>query len=156
MSPNALHPHALHRIRSRLGAALRWLTPSAVAACAGALAGGVVEGLHTDGAIGAAAATGFFALLAVPALLVGGALVRGIAAAWQPALLADRLTDDDGAAPRLAGWVAVVLLGAVGVAAAMFHGVWLLSFYTSFKPLPMLFTGLEKRRTFSLEYAIIT
>ncbi|HEY0990751.1 MAG TPA: hypothetical protein VGD80_27045, partial [Kofleriaceae bacterium] len=59
----------LPRTRSRLAAALRWLAPSAVAACVGALVAGLVEGARTDELVGALAAAGFLALLAVPALL---------------------------------------------------------------------------------------
>jgi arylsulfatase A-like enzyme len=118
---------------------LRWLAPSAVAACVGALAAGLVEGARTDGAASALAAAGFLAVLAVPALLVAGAVVRGVAAAWGAGELVRSLIDADGAAPRLAAWLAVILLGAFGLAAAMFHSVWLLSLYTAFKPLAMSF-----------------
>jgi arylsulfatase A-like enzyme len=118
---------------------VRWLAPSAVAACAGALCAGLVEGRHTEGAVGAVATAGFLALVAVPALLVGGAAVRGVVAAWQPGELAGRLVDADGAAPRLAGWIAVIWLGAFGLASAMFQGVWALSVLTAFKPLTMSF-----------------
>jgi hypothetical protein len=127
------------KFRSWLGSAVRWLLPSAVAACVGTLAGGLVEGLHTDSTAGALAAAGFFALLAVPVLLVSSAIMRGVTAAWQPGELAANLVDADGAAPRLAGGVAVIGLGAVGLAVAMFHSVWLLSFHTAFKPLAMSF-----------------
>jgi len=129
----------LHSIRSRLAAALRWLAPSAVAACVGALVAGVVEGARTDELVGALAAAGFLALLAVPALLAASVIARGVAAAWRPGELARSLVDDDGAAPRLAAWLAVLELGAFGLAAAMFHSVWLLSLYTAFKPLAMSF-----------------
>lgn len=129
----------ISQFRSWPGSALRWLSPSAVAACIGALVGGLVEGLHTGNATSALAATGFFALLAVPVLLVASAILRAVVAAWQPGELAARLIDPDGAAPRLAGWLAVLLLGAIGLAAAMFHSVWLLSFHTAFKPLAMSF-----------------
>lgn len=115
--------------------ALRWLAPSAVAASAGALVAGLVDGAGTPGAIGALATAGFLAVLAVPALLAAGAIVRGVIAAWRPGELAAALVDDDGAAPRLAGWLAVIELGALGLAAAMFQSVWALALYTAFKPL---------------------
>jgi arylsulfatase A-like enzyme len=115
--------------------ALRWLAPSAVAASAGALAAGLVDGAGTAGAIGLLAAAGFLAMLAVPALLAAGAIARGVIAAWRPGELAAALVDDDGAAPRLAGWLTVIGLGALGLAAAMFQSVWALALYTAFKPL---------------------
>jgi arylsulfatase A-like enzyme len=114
--------------------ALRWLAPSAVAACAGALAAGLVDGRSGPGAVGAVATAGFLAVLAVPALLVAGAAARGVIAAWRPGELAAALVDDDGAAPRLAGWLAVIGLGALGLAAAMFQSVWVLALDTAFKP----------------------
>jgi arylsulfatase A-like enzyme len=120
-------------------AALRWLAPSAVAASAGALAAGLVDGAGTPGAIGALATAGFLAVLAVPALLAAGAIARGVIAAWRPGELAAALVDADGAAPRLAGWLAVIGLGALGLAGAMFQGVWALALNTAFKPLTISF-----------------
>lgn len=119
--------------------ALRWLAPSAVAACAGALVAGLVDGRHAAGAGGVVATTGFVALLAVPALLAGAAIVRGVIWAWQPGALAAALTEDDGAAPRLAGWLAVIWLGALALAFAMFQSVWALALHTAFKPLATSF-----------------
>jgi arylsulfatase A-like enzyme len=119
--------------------ALRWLAPSAVAACAGALAAGLVDGAGAPGAIGALATVGFLAMLAGPALLAGGAIARGVIAAWRPGELAAALVDDDGAAPRLAGWLAVIGLGALGLATAMFQSVWALALHTAFRPLATSF-----------------
>jgi hypothetical protein len=82
-----------------------------------------------------AATIGFVALVAVPVLLVAGVLVRALVHAWQPGVLLERLRDPDGAAPRLAGWVAVVWLATFGLASAMFQGTWLLAAWTAFKPL---------------------
>ncbi|HEX4421982.1 MAG TPA: sulfatase-like hydrolase/transferase [Kofleriaceae bacterium] len=125
----------MRSLRQRLGAALRWLAPSAAAGCAGALIAGLVDGRTAAGPIGLVATAGFVALIGVPGLVVAAAIVRGLVAAWQPGALADRLTDPDGAAPRLAGWVAVIWLGALALAAAMFQSVWLLAAHTAFKPL---------------------
>lgn len=127
------------QVRSRLRPALRWLAPSAVAACAGAPVAGLLEGHYIPDLAGTLATAGFVALLAVPALLAGSAIARGVAAAWQPGELAARLIDADGAAPRFAGWVAVIWLGTVGLAAAMFQSVWALALHTAFKPLTMSF-----------------
>ena len=104
-----------------------------MAACTGALVAGLIEGGASAGLLGALAATGFVALIAVPALLAAGAAARGIVAAWQPAELAAALVDADGAAPRLAAWLAVIWLGALGLAAAMFQSVALLALRTAFK-----------------------
>jgi hypothetical protein len=123
---------------SRLGPALRWLAPSAAAGCAGGVVAGLVEGGGAGGA-GMLAAAGFVALLAVPVLATAGAIARGLAAAWRPAELAAVLVDGDGAAPRLAGWVAVIWLGSLALGAAMFQSVWALSIHTAFKPLVLGF-----------------
>jgi len=93
-----------------------------------------VEGCHTAGAIAALATAGFVALIAVPALWAGSMVVRGVIAAWRPAALVEALVDADGAAPRLAGWVAVIWLGAFGLAFAMFQSVWTMFAHTAFKP----------------------
>ena len=119
----------------RLVPALRWLAPSAVAACAGALVAGLLEARHASSVLGGLATAGFVALVAVPALVLGGALVRGVAWAWRPGELAAQLVDADGAAPRLAGWIAVIWFGAFGLAFAMFQSVWALALHTAFKPL---------------------
>jgi arylsulfatase A-like enzyme len=121
------------QIRSRLRAALCWLAPSGAAACAGALAAGLFEGRGVAG--GALATAGFVALLAVPVLAVASALVRAVARAWRTRALVEPLVDADGAAPRLAGWVAVIWLGVFALGAAMYESVWALSAYTAFHPL---------------------
>jgi len=118
---------------------LRWLAPSAVAACAGALVAGALEGSQLEGLVGGAATTGFLALIAVPVLLIASVVARGLVAAWQPGALAAQLTEPDGAAPRLAGWLAVIALGTMGLAFAMFQSVWLFAGRTAFQPLAMSF-----------------
>src|SRR5262249_22587823 len=132
-------PRQARHVRSRLRSTLRWLVPSAVAACAGALVAGAVEGRHASSFLGAAATAGFVALIAAPVLFVASAAVRVVVAAWQPRELAKQLVDTDGAAPRFAGWVAVIWFGALGLSSAMFQGVWTLATYTAFKPLTMSF-----------------
>ena len=125
----------LATIRSRLPAAARWLAPSAVAACGGTVVAGALEGAGMADPLGAVASAGFLALLVLPVLLAGSAIVRALWAAWRPAELG--LVEDGGGAPRLAGWVATVVLGALALAWAMFRGTWLLAGATAFKPLPM-------------------
>jgi hypothetical protein len=124
-------------VRSRIATAARWLAPSGACACAGALAGGAVEGIDPGGAWPAAVAIGGFALAAAPALLVGSAVVRGLYALWQPDALVASLVEDGGGAPRLAGWVGFVGLAALALAWAMFQGTWLLAWGTAFKPLTL-------------------
>ncbi|HUJ63788.1 MAG TPA: sulfatase-like hydrolase/transferase [Kofleriaceae bacterium] len=115
----------------------RWLAPSAAAACAGAVVAGAIEGAGMDDVFGAIAAGGFLALVAAPMLLVACALARGLWAAWQPAELG--LIEDGGGAPRLAGWLGTLVLGAVVLAWAMWQGTWLLAGATAFKPLSLSF-----------------
>ena len=108
-----------------------------VAACAGTIVAGAVEDLGAGGIVGAIASTGFLALLALPSLFAGSALVRALWIAWRPSELA--LVEPDGAAPRLAGWAATVVIGGFALAWAMFQGTWELASWTAFKPLPMSF-----------------
>ena len=109
------------------------------AASAGALGAGLFEGVGTGDPIGAGATAGFIALIALPVLLVAGIVVRALVAAWQPRALVAAATDEDGGAPRLAAWVAVVWLGIAALYWASFQGTWLLAAWTAFKPLPVAF-----------------
>ena len=122
-------------IRAWLVAAERWLTPSAVAAAAGAVVAGVLEGRAMDTMLGLVAAAGFVALLAIPLLLGTAVIVRGLWAAWRPRELA--LVESDGSAPRLAGWIGAAVLGTLAIAWLVFQGTWLLVGWTTFKPLPV-------------------
>jgi len=119
----------------RLAATLRWLAPSAIAACLAATVAGVVEGAQSDGlgATGALASAGFSGLLAAPACLLGALIVRGLWAAWRPASLAEGLIEEGGGAPRLGAWVAYLLFAAFVVAWATFNGVRTISNVTTFK-----------------------
>jgi hypothetical protein len=90
-----------------------------------------------DSVLGAAAAAGFVALVALPLLFVMSAAVRGLWRAWQPQQLG--LVDESGGAPRLAAWLGVLVLGSAALAWSMFQGTWLLANETAFKPLPVSF-----------------
>jgi hypothetical protein len=127
----------LAKLRSGIRPAARWLAPSAVAACGGTIAAGVVEGVGTGEALGMVASAGFLALLALPILLAGSVVARGLWRAWRPGELA--LIEDGGAAPRLAGWAVTLLLGALVLAWVMFQGTWLLASWTAFRPLSLSF-----------------
>lgn len=114
---------------------LRWLAPSAVAACVGALVAGLGEGRGLGGGVVTLAATaGFLAVLAIPALLAASVVVRGLLAAWRPGEVAARLTEPDGSAPRLVGWIVMLGLGALALAYAVHRGTWWLAAVTAFKP----------------------
>jgi hypothetical protein len=106
-------------------------------ACLGALAAGLVDATTASISSGAPTAAACVALLTAPALLLASALARGLVAAWRPHALAVSLIDDDGAAPRLAGWAAVLWLGSFTLAIVMFESVWALTLYTAFKPLTL-------------------
>ncbi len=116
--------------------ALRWIAPSAIAACAGGVVAGVADGLRGDGDLGldTAAATGFVLVAGFPILLVLGLVARGLWAAWRPRELAERLAEPGGGMPRLAGWLATLVLGTALFAWIVFRGTWLLVSWTQFKP----------------------
>lgn len=126
----------LSRTRSRLSAAGRWLAPSVVAAAAGALGAGALEGVGLGDVLGAAATAGFLALFAIPALIAGSVAVRAIVALWRPREVMAGLAEDGagGGVPRLAGTVAFLWVGALALAWAMFQGTWQLHTWTKFKP----------------------
>jgi hypothetical protein len=108
-----------------------------VCASAGALAAGLTEATGAEDVVGAAATVGFLALIVFPVMFVLSAVVRGIYAAWQPETLG--LVEEDGGAPRLAGWIVVVMLGCLLLAWAMFQGTWVMNVWTAFKPLTLSF-----------------
>lgn len=120
--------------RRRLASAARWLAPSVAAACLAAAVAGVAENLGQGlGGVGTIAAAGFASLLAAPVCLVLALFVRGLWAAWRPAALAERVLEDGGGAPRLAGWIGFLLFGAFILSWATFNGVRILSRVSSFK-----------------------
>ncbi len=123
--------------RAKPAAVLRWLAPSAVAASGGALLAGLYEGAGMPSLYATLATAGFVALVTFPILFVLSAIVRGLWHGWQPRTLG--LIDEDGGAPRLAGWLAFAWLAAMALAWVMFQGTWLLAGATAFKPQGMAF-----------------
>jgi arylsulfatase A-like enzyme len=118
----------------RIAAAARWLAPSLIAACLGAVVAGLAEGAAAGfGPVGTPASAGYAALLAVPACLAGALAVRGLWAAWRPHRLAPALVEDGGGAPRLAAWLLFLFVGAVVLSWATFNGVRILSRTTTFQ-----------------------
>jgi hypothetical protein len=124
---------------SRIVRALRWLAPSAVAACAGAFIAGCFEAIGVNELIGMAATIGFFAMLATPMLFAIAAIARALIAGWGTRELAAQLTEDGGGMPRLAGWVITILIAALALAWIAFQGTWQLFSWTAFKPLTVGF-----------------
>lgn len=107
-----------------------------IGACAGALAGGVVEGLATAHPL---PAIGLFALVTIPLGVVLAMACRALVAGWQPGKLAARLAEDGGSMPRLVGWLVTIWLGAILLAWVTFQGTWQLAAATAFKPLAIGF-----------------
>ena len=91
--------------KAKLARAFRWLSPSAAAACGGALAAGVWDGVGMHGPLAIGATAGFVGLFALPVLFVASVIVRGLWAAWEPDQLA--VVDEGGGAPRLGAWLGV-------------------------------------------------
>ena len=113
------------RVLSAASRALRWLAPSAGAACAGGLVAGGAEAVHAGGLIASLATAGFVAMLALPVYFAAALAVRALLVAWKPRALIGRLVEPGGAAPMFAAWVIVAFGGALALAAAMFGGTWL-------------------------------
>lgn len=120
------------RIRRAASATARWVAASIACGALGAVVAGAFEGFGAD-AFGAIATVGFFSIIAAPILIAASLVLRGFAAAWRPRQLIASLVDEDGSAPRLAAWTAVVWLAIFGLAWAMFQGTWLLAAWTQFK-----------------------
>ena len=108
-----------------------------MAACFAALIAGLLEAGGMDTIYGSLSAAGFLALVAIPALLALGAVLRGLWAAWDPPSLS--LVDPGGGSPKFAGWIATIIVCAAGLGWLMWEGTWLLAKWTAFKPGPMAF-----------------
>lgn len=100
----------------------------------GALFAGVYEAVRAETVLESIATVGFTAMFVVPLLFVLGIAARGAAHAWQPRATVARLTEDNGAAPRLAAWVAVAWLAFAGLYWGVFQLTWMLASFTAFKP----------------------
>jgi len=123
------------RPRGRLLAFARWCVAGWPAACAGALAAGLVEAFAMDTPYETAAGLGFIVLFALPGLFVGSLVVRAVWLAWRPARLAAELVDPDLGAPALAGWLLVLWLGAIVLGFATFGSTHLIASWAEFRPM---------------------
>lgn len=111
---------------------LVYLWPSVTAALVAVVSVGLVEGLvHTDTLLQAMVATGFIAVLGVPAGVMIALVARGLGRAWQLGDIAAAATEDHGGAPRLAAWTSYLLLGCWGLGALSFNTIRLLFAATS-------------------------
>lgn len=130
-------------LKLALGRAFGFILPSLVAAAAGVLASGLIEGSrHTSSALAAFASTGFVGMLAMPALLIAGLIARGIWRAWRPDELATAATESTGGAPRLAAWLTYVLIAAWFAYAFTFNAVRMLSHSSSARDVVALASAL--------------
>lgn len=109
-----------------------------MAACTGVVVAGIVEGASTDLAE-LVATLGFFAILALPILLVGSLVVRGLLVGWRPRTLVERLVEEGGGAPRLVGWLALLVLGCAVLAIAIYRGTWMLAAGDELQPVRVSF-----------------
>jgi arylsulfatase A-like enzyme len=126
---------------SRVRRVAAWLGRAAAVAAVGAMAGGVVEAAGTaDDLFEAVGTIGFAAVLAWPGLVVLVVIVRGLWWGWRPARLRDQLVDADGRAPRLAGWIAYLLIACFVLSWAVFNAVLLLAGWTAFRPMGIALT----------------
>jgi arylsulfatase A-like enzyme len=118
------------QLRSLLARSARWLAPSLAAGSSAALAAAAVDALPAtrSGALGLAAGTGFVALLIVPLATAASAIVRALAAAWQPG-------DWHAPAPRLAAWFGVIAVDVAAFTAITFAGVRWFARVSAFSPL---------------------
>jgi len=132
------------QLRSRLVRSLRALAPSLFAACAAALVAALVDSLDGNGgAFGLAAGAGFVSLLVVPVAFATSAIVRAVAAAWQPG-------DWREPAPRLAAWLVVIGVDAVVLAAVAFLGVRWFARVSAFQPMAVSYFASTLCATSSL------
>jgi len=112
--------------------AASFLIPSVVAAFAGTLAAGLVEGLtHLDSAALALASTGFLGIYALPFGLVSALVVRGLWRAWQFDRLIANARAATGGVPALAAWIVYAIASGWVLAAACFNSVFVLSHLTA-------------------------
>lgn len=94
----------------------------------------VDSALYVDGATRIAVAAGFAFALAAPLGVVAATLTRAALAAWSPRRLVAALTDDDGGAPRLLGWLVTALLALAGLGIAVNQVIVGLAKATAWKP----------------------
>src|SRR5665647_1281028 len=119
----------------RLLAIARWCAASWPAACAGAIAIGLVEAVAMSTPYEIGAGIGFIVLFTLPALFALSLLIRAVWLAWSPARLAAEIVDPEAGAPALAGWLLALWLGAIVLGFATFATTHLLARWTEFRPM---------------------
>lgn len=101
---------------------LCWLAPSLAAAGLAVVAAGLAESIPgTYDPMQAVGAAGFVVLTAAPASLLLALVARAVWRGWQPEQLFAQATGPTGGAPRVAAWVAYLLLAAWFLTTATFN-----------------------------------
>jgi arylsulfatase A-like enzyme len=119
---------------SRVARAATWVGHSVAVAAVGALAAGIAEAVAADGATEVVGTIGFIAVLAWPVLGLLTIATRLMWRWWEPDRLRSQLVDEHGSAPRLAAWLAYLLIACFVMSWATFNWIRMLSAWTTFKP----------------------
>ncbi len=114
--------------------AAAWIAPSIALAALAAVAAALHDATATHtGVTRSAAGAGFAILVTWPAAAAVSLSARVITLVWRPRALAAALTDLGGGAPRLAGWLIALVVGA-GLLSMLTHQVvWIFWRATAFK-----------------------
>jgi len=123
------------RADGRLRAFARWCVASWPAACAGALAAGVLEAFAMGTPYEICAGVGFILLFTLPVLFVLSLVLRAVWRAWSPARLEEELVDPELGAPALAGWLLALWLGAIALGFSIFASTHLIASWAEFRPM---------------------
>ncbi|MBA3451702.1 MAG: sulfatase-like hydrolase/transferase, partial [Deltaproteobacteria bacterium] len=119
----------------RLLALARWCVASWPAACAAAIAAGLVESIAMDTLYEMGAGVGYIVLFTLPAIFVLSLVLRAVWLGWRPAQLATDLVDPDRGAPMLAGWLLALWAGTIVLGFATFGSTHLLARSSEFRPM---------------------
>lgn len=120
--------------RSRVATGAVWVATTAALAAIGSVIAGAVEARTADTLAEAIATIGFGTIITWPILTLVALLARALWLGWNPRGLAAGMVDEHGSAPRLAGWLAYVLVACFLLSWATFNVIRLLAAWTTFKP----------------------